>query len=187
MLKDMLKEWKMLLIIVICIGAVLWAININNGNTATSNTSANNTTANNKILNMSGDDENFTKWLGMSSRLVANDLDCISKAAKNQNFTDTEKCGKFLGEDSNRILNESNSHDNISIYLVPVMDQYKDALKNYSLGGENLEIGAKNQNATQIAMGTRYIEMAYRQGLRARHLYSSLGKDNSVTGVNNSG
>jgi len=195
MLKDVLKEWKMLIVIVICTSLVLLAINM--GNNAENTINANNsngtgngtttgaTTVDKNVYNVSDDDKNFTKWLAMSSRLLSNDLDCIVKAAKNENFTDTERCAKFLRENSDRALNNSDLHNNISANIVPVLDQYKDALKNYSLGGEFLEMGAKSKNATQMAIGSRYIDIADKEVLRAKHIYNFIGIDNSTEPIPN--
>lgn len=195
MLKDILKEWKMLVIIVTCTSLVLLAINMSNNADNTINTNDNNGTGNGTTTNITivnkdalgitNDDKNFTKWLVMSSSLLSNDLDCIVKAAKNENFTDTERCAKFLRENSGRALNNSDLHNNISANLIPVLDQYKGALKNYSLGGEYLEIGARNQNATQMAIGGRYIDMADKEVLRAGHIYNVIGIDNSTEPIPN--
>lgn len=194
-LKDMLKEWKMLIVIVICTSLVLLAINVSNNaeNTINANNSngtgngmaTNITTVDKNTYNTTGDDKNFTKWLAMTSRLLSNDLDCIVKAAKNENFTDTERCAKFLRENSDRALNGSNLHNNISANIVPVLDQYKGALKNYSIGGEFLEMGAKSKNATQMAIGSRYIDIADKEVLRAKHIYNFIGIDNSTEPIPN--
>lgn len=182
MLKDVLKERKMLIVIVICTGLVLLAINMgNNVNKNNSSDTGKGANYTEKTFNVApnSDDENFTKWLTMSNLLISNDLGCIVTAAKNQNFTDTERCGKFLKEDSDRSLNDSNLHNNISVSLVPVFNQYKDALKNYNLGGEYLETGAKNQNATQMEMGSRYIDIANKGVIRTKHIYSSIGANDN--------
>lgn len=192
MLKDILKEWKMLTIIVICLGLVLFAINISNQNTDVNNAGTNgtaNTIANKNAfnatdddknaLNGTSDDKNFTTWLSMTSSIISDDLGCIVKSAKRKNFTDTERCAKFLRENSDRTLNSSDSHNNISAHLVPILNQYKGALKNYSIGGEYLEMGAKNKNTTQMVIASNYIQIADKEMVVAGHLYSSIRLNNS--------
>lgn len=106
--------------------------------------------------NVTDKDKDFKNWFSLSFMLIYNDLDCISKAGKNQNFSDTELCGKLLKENSNRSLEQISRH-NVSITLQTVLEEYKKSLEYYNVGGINLEIGARNRNMTQIIEATKYI------------------------------
>jgi len=112
---------------------------------------------NGSTLNITDDDKNFKNWIYLSYRLILDDLNCVSKAAKRQNFSDTERCGRFLKDNSNLSLSQIDSY-NISVSLLEVRDDYRKSLIYYNLGGSNLEIGARNRDSKQMYNATVYIQ-----------------------------
>jgi hypothetical protein len=112
---------------------------------------------NKTIINITDKDKDFKNWFYLSIVPIINDINCISKSAKEQNFSDTERCGRFLRDDSNRSLRQIDGY-NISLSLEEARDEYRKSLEYYNLGGLNLEIGAKNQDLLQMYNATPYIQ-----------------------------
>lgn len=159
------KSWigKNLVLIMVILATVLIVILLNgqslfNGQSSNPISDQNVSIGNNtNMSNETNADKDFKNWLSLSFMPIYNDLDCISKAGKNQNFSDTELCGKLLKEDSNRSLRQISKY-NVSISLQASLDEYKKSLEYYNIGGLNLEIGARNRNVTQMVEATRYIQ-----------------------------
>ena len=103
-------------------------------------------------------DTYFKNWVTVSFKTIAENLDCISKAGKNRNFTDMERCGKFLSQNSDNNLRFINGYS-VSSSMQTTLEEYKEALENYNIGGIKLETGAKNRNASQMGDAIKYIEM----------------------------
>ncbi len=162
------KNWKIVAILAVSILAafLIPKFTFPQGNTenipasrAINITGVNTTVVNVTGTNITADDKNFQIWFTLSYKPIVDDLNCISKAAEKENFTDTVSCAKFLKEDSNRSLNQIGSY-NVSPYFRPPLDKYKKALEYYSIGGENLEIGARNGDIEKMNAASKYIQQA---------------------------
>lgn len=138
-------------------------------------------------------DTSFQNWIVLSFKVIDENLECISKAGNKRNFTDMERCGKFLGDNSNISLRHINEYNNVSSSMKTVLDEYEKALKDYNIGGIKLEIGARNGNVSQmgdaigdIQNGTNHIKVVdkilYQDVINARYANSS--KEGNATGEN---
>lgn len=110
--------------------------------------------------NMSTEEKNFRTWFVLSYIPIRDSLKCLSKAAKSENFSQTETCARLLKEDSNRSLNQIDSYNtsNISTDLKSALGLYRISLENYYMGGENLEIGARNENTSKMGIAIQYVQ-----------------------------
>lgn len=138
--------------------------------------------------NVTGKDKIFMSWFNSSYILGYDDINCITKAAKKKNFTDTEQCGKWLKENSNRSLQQIDTY-NVSSSLQAALDEYKKSLEDYNLGGINLEIGARDKNATQMNIATKYIRNGTARVERAMIMIGAIRGDiyeNNRTSYGNS-
>lgn len=133
----------------------------------------------NKTINITDKDKNFKNWIYLSIVPIIDDINCVSKAAKKQNFSDTERCGIFLRDDSNRSLRQIDGY-NISLSLKDVRDEYRKSLEYYNLGGLNLEIGARNRDPLQMYNATMYIQNGTRGIDRIMVL---LGNDTKIPSI----
>lgn len=114
-------------------------------------------TANNNTSIIGVNDTYFKNWVTISFKTMAENLNCISEAGKNRNFTDMERCGKFLSQNSDNALRFINEY-NVSPSMRVVLEEYKKALESYNIGGVKLETGARNRNASQMGNAIKYIE-----------------------------
>lgn len=112
---------------------------------------------NNSTKVTSDNDTYFKNWVTVSVKTMTENLNCISKAGKNRNFTDMERCGKFLSENSNNSLRSIDEY-NVSPPMQITLEEYKKALQNYNIGGVKLETGARNRNVSQMGDAIIYIE-----------------------------
>lgn len=112
------------------------------------------------LTNPTNKDKQFKTWLTLSYRTIADDLGCISKAAKNENFTSTGRCANFLQDDSNRSLKQIITYDNVSISFKPALEQYRKSLQDYNIGGKELETGSNNKDLEKMSAGYSYIQQA---------------------------
>jgi len=112
------------------------------------------------IINMSAEEKNFRTWFVLSYGPIREDLKCISKAAKSENMSRTETCARILKENSNRSLNQIESYNvtNISTTVRSGLSIYKISLENYNKGGEILETGTRNKNASIMGTAIQYIQ-----------------------------
>lgn len=111
----------------------------------------------NDTTNITGDDKDFKEWVYISFVSINDDINCILKAAKKQNFDDTEICGRLLKDDSNLYLGQIDKH-NISSSLQELRDEYEKSLEYYNLAGSNLETGARNRDSQLMYNATIYIQ-----------------------------
>lgn len=107
-------------------------------------------------INDTDEDKNFKNWVYLSFRSIMYDVNCISKAAEKHNFSETERCGTLLRDNSNRSLGQIDTY-NISSSLDEARSEYRQSLEYYNIGGLNLEIGAKNRDPQQMYNATVYI------------------------------
>lgn len=138
----------------------IFIINYQPNSVPNGNKSTNGDTNLTNRTNMTNEEKNLRTWFVLSYAPIRDNLKCISKAAKSENFSQTETCARILKEDSNRSLSQIDSYNtsNISATLRSALSLYKMSLESYHIGGENLETGAKNQNASVMSMATRYIQ-----------------------------
>lgn len=110
-------------------------------------------------INLTDKDKEFMNWFSLTYIPIKNDLVCISDAAKKENFSETQRCAKFLKEDSQRYLNQTNQTGQFNNqFNASTLGKYKQSLENYYIGGKNLEIGAKNRNILLMSNATEYIK-----------------------------
>lgn len=112
---------------------------------------------NDDTTNITYDGKNFKEWFYLSLASITSDMNCVSKAAKRQNFDDTEICGRLLKDDSDLYLGQIDKH-NISSSLQELRDEYEKSLEYYKLAGSDLEIGARNRNLELMNNATVYIQ-----------------------------
>lgn len=127
---------------------------------------------NSNVPRLTEEDRKFQDWTNLLSDNMKNDLYCIAKAAENRNLTDTEICGRFLKENSNRSLRQI-SEFNVSPSFEMTVSEYKKSLELYYLGGKNLEIGAKNYDTELMANATEYINQGKKK-MTAAHYFLGL-------------
>lgn len=139
-------------------------------------TNVNKNLTNGTTINMTDDDKNFKNWFYLSFRTITDDINCISKAAKKQNFSDTARCGEFLTSDANISLGQINTY-NVSSSMQEALDEYRKSLEDYAIGGSNLEMGAKNMDMQQMNNATMYIQNGT---TRMGHIMSLLGNDAQI-------
>lgn len=160
MIKEMIMSKN--IIIIISIGLIILVFNYSSyiKNEPTQNITPIKTNITKDINNNETDnDKDFKNWMALSYTPIYDDVNCITKAAKDKSFSDIELCGKLLKDDSNRSLKQIGSY-NISLSLIPLFNQYKKSLQYYNLGGENLEIGARNRDAQKMGISSEYIRQA---------------------------
>jgi hypothetical protein len=100
----------------------------------------------------------FKTWVVLSFKEINENLDCISKASELRNLMGVEACGKLLANNSNLSLRHMIEYTNVSTSLSAASDEYKKALEDYKFGGENIAIGAKNENGSQMSDAIGYIQ-----------------------------
>lgn len=165
--KEKTVSWKNWISMIIILAMIIFVSFFNsqsqilfpdqNEKRADNNTSfAENTTNIDANITMN-DDIYFKKLATVSLKTIAENLNCINKGGKNKNFTDIERCGKFLRENTNNSLRTMNQL-NVSSSMQVTFEEYKNALINYNIGGEKLEIGAINRNASQMGDAIKHIE-----------------------------
>lgn len=106
-------------------------------------------------INLTDKDKEFMNWFGLTYIPIKNDLVCISDAAKKENFSETQRCARFLKEDSQRSINQSQFNNQLN---ESALDKYIQSLENYYIGGKSLEIGAKNRDILLMSNATAYIK-----------------------------
>lgn len=172
-LKKIIKDNSYIIAIVLIAGVVLFLVNSNvdvssvpvknntqdasiniNGRT---NISGNTINLSETTINVTDEDKNFKNWVYLSFRPIVDDITCVSKAAKIQNFSDTKRCGRFLADDSNITLGQIDRY-NVSLSLEEARDEYRKSLRYFNLGGVNLYIGANNGDLRQMYNATVYIQ-----------------------------
>lgn len=94
-------------------------------------------------------DTYFRKMVEVNLGEIYFNLKCISRAGQTQNFSETERCARFLSENSNLSLRHANDY-NVSSSIQNAVREYKNALEYYNIGGTKLAIGARNRNASQM-------------------------------------
>lgn len=183
-MSDKWKQWKIPIVIVVFVMSMIFSINyLNNssdedivGDTETESIPSvmssgqcylchpDGKVGNKSILENIEDtvdkEKSFRTWFILSYMLIVDDLKCVSKAAKSEDFDQIEICARVLKENSNRSLSQINSYNtsNISADLRLALDLYKISLKNYHIGGENLETGAIGKNISVMDSAIRYIQ-----------------------------
>jgi hypothetical protein len=120
------------------------------------NVEGNTNVTDNSIVPMDNDTF-FKTMVEVNSRTIFENLDCISRAGKTKNFSETERCGKFLSDNANLFLRHLNGY-NVSTYLQETLGEYKNALSYYNIGGTKLEIGARSRNLSQMGDAIKYIQ-----------------------------
>lgn len=163
-LKKIIKDNSYIIAIVMITGVVLFLVNsgvdIFSTPVQTQDASINingKTNISEITINVTDEDKNFKNWIYLSFIVIVDDLNCIPKAAKKQNFSETELCGKHLKDNSNIYLKQTDRY-NISSSVQDVRDEYKKSLEYFNLGGINLEIGARNRDPRQMYNATVYIQ-----------------------------
>jgi len=99
----------------------------------------------------------FKNWVSVSFDVIKENLDCISTAGYKKDIVNMERCGRFLSDNSNTSLKNINEYS-ISSSMQKLSDEYRQALEDYNAGGTILEIGAKNENASQMGLAAKYIQ-----------------------------
>lgn len=123
--------------------------------------------------NLTDKDKEFINWFSLTYVPIRNDLVCISNAAKKENFSETQKCSKFLKEDSQRSISQIGQF-NESLSMNNAISEYKKSLENYYIGGKDLEIGTKNRDISLMSNATEYIKVG---NVHIRYLMDSLPKN----------
>jgi hypothetical protein len=116
------------------------------------------TQAENSTVVPMDNDTFFRTWVGLSFNAISANLDCLYKAGGVRNIIGVEACGKLLADNANASLTHMNDYINVSISMQAASDEYKKALEDYSIGGTNIVIGAKNQNDVQMSDAIGYIQ-----------------------------
>lgn len=119
----------------------------------------------------------FKTWVGVSFNAINDNLNCISQAGYKKDIVNVENCGIFLRANSNLSLENMNRYS-ISPSIQNMSDEYRKALEDYNVAGINLEIGAKNRNTSQMALGAKYIK----SGNMHIEVVNALFRDDNVTG-----
>jgi hypothetical protein len=115
---------------------------------------------------------------------ISEDLNCISAAGKNRNFNETERCGKLLSENANLSLMHVSGY-NVSHPLQTALNEYKNALEYYNIGGTKLEIGARNRDLSQMGNAIGDIQNGtVRINMVTAVLYGN-GTYNTMSGTSN--
>lgn len=99
----------------------------------------------------------FKTWIGVSFNAINYDLDCISQAGYKKDIANVERCGGFLRNNSNLSLEDIDGYS-ISPSMNKLSNEYRQALLDYNAAGMYLETGAKNRNASQMAIGAKYLK-----------------------------
>ena len=121
----------------------------------------------------------FKTWMALSFKEINQNLECISKESTFKNFAGIERCGRLLANSSNFSMRHVDQY-NISSSLQNVSDEYIKALEDYNIGGMRLEIGARNQNLSQMGDALDYIQ----NGTAHIQLVDSMSNNDSMSSNN---
>ncbi len=153
----------------------------------------------NILTNKMDNDTFFQNWVTVSFDVINSNLNCISESSYKKDFANIEKCGKFLEENSNISLKSINEYNNISPHIKIISDEYEIALKNYSIAGKKLAVGAKNKNVSQMGDAIVYIQdgndhiktinnILYQDSIDSKYKNTTGNNTiNTITGNNTSG
>lgn len=99
----------------------------------------------------------FKTWIGVSFNAINYDLNCISEAGYKKDMASVERCGRFLKNNSDISLKDISDYS-VSPSMQKLSVEYRQALEDYNVAGTNLEIGARNRNASEMALGAAYLQ-----------------------------
>lgn len=145
----------------------------NNANTVRNDIT---TTVDNSTNVQADNDTIFKTWMALSFKEINGNLDCISKESTFRNFAGIERCSELLANNSNFSMRHTVTY-NVSSSLQAVSDEYIRALEDYNIGGMKLEIGARNQNESQMGDAIEYIQ----NGTAHIQLIDSMLNNNSIS------
>ncbi len=124
---------------------------------------------NTNIPKLTEDDRKFQSWVNSFAEYVQSDLYCITKAAEVKSLTDTEMCGRMLKEHSNKSLRQINGF-NISQSFNMSLSEYRKSVEYFYMAGQNLEKGAKDNNAELMISASNYIDEGNKRRNDAHYL-----------------
>lgn len=103
-------------------------------------------------------DIEYIVWFIDSGNMISTDLQGIAESSDSTgkpNFVSAEIWGKYLKEDSRKLLDEI-ALFNVSPSLQPSVDEYEKSLEKMYLAGKYCESGAQKNNMDDINMATQY-------------------------------